>query len=85
MTRDELAEAVKARGLTAVEVDGENGDRLKVSRHRNLPYLDETITLKNGRPYWSWDTPIDGNTPDEVAERIDHIVSIPSSSIRNSA
>lgn len=82
MTRDELAEAVKARGLTAVEV---GGDRLKVSRHRHLPYLDETIAIKDGKPYWSWDALIDGGTPDEVAERIDHVVSIPASSIRNSA
>lgn len=81
MTRDELAEAGKARGLAAIDVDG---DRLRVSRHRHLPHLDETVSIRDGKPYWSWDALIDGGTRDEVAERIDHVVSIPASSIRNS-
>lgn len=85
MTREELAAAAKARGLAAVEVDGRNGGGLKVSRHRHLPYMDETVAFNEGRPYWSWGAPIDGDTPDEVAERVDHVVSIPASSVRNSA
>ena len=84
MTREELADAVKARGLTVTEVGGENGDGLRVSRHPSIPYLDETITVKDGRPYWSWGTAVDGDTPDEVAGRIDHVLSIPASSVRNS-
>lgn len=82
MTRDELADAVRAHGLTCTEV---RGNRLRVSRHRDVPYLDETVSVRDGRSYWSWDAPIDGDTAEEVAERIDHIVSIPASSVRNSA
>lgn len=84
MTREELAEALRARGLTCTELRGEDGDRLRVSRHRDVPYLDEIVTVKDGTPYWSWDMPIDGDTPEGVAGRIDHIVSIPASSVRNS-
>lgn len=81
----ELRDALEQRGLTVIEVRGGQGERLKVVRHRGVPYLDETVTVKDGIPYWSWDTPIEGDTPGNVAERIDNVVSIPAGQFGDSA
>lgn len=85
MTREELTEALEALGLTVIEVHGGPDAKLKVVRHQGVPYLDETVTLKNGIPHWSWDKPIEGATPGDVAERIDHVVSVPAGSVGDSA
>lgn len=85
MTREELTEALEARGLTVIDVHDGQYAKLKVVRHRGVPYLDETVTLKNGTPHWSWGKPIEGDTPGNVAERIDHVVSVPAGSAGDSA
>lgn len=72
MTVEELASALTARG-SAVAVMGET---LTVTPDPNRPYLDEAITLKNGQPHWSWNQPVDGETPDDVAEHIEFILSL---------
>lgn len=82
MTREELIEALEGLGLT---VTVRSGDGLKVSRPGGLALLAETITFTDGRAYWSWGHPIDGDDAEAVAGRIDRIVSTPPRVVRNSA
>lgn len=78
--REELVGALEARGLT-VTVRSDGG--LRVVRP-GVGLLAEELAFTDGRPYWSWGKPVDGDAPGEVADRINAVVSVPPGVVRNS-
>lgn len=79
--REELVGALEERGLTVTVRD--NGGLRVVRPGAGL--LAEELTFTNGRPYWSWGAPIDGDAVSKVADRINTVVSVPPGIVRTSA
>lgn len=74
---EELADALRARGLTVSVAGAELTVSPRVGRLDLRAYLDEKVTVKDGRAYWSWGAPVMGDSADEMAETVYSIMSLP--------